>query len=417
MNLPGAIAVVLVLVLVTIANIKYVSSLSDLLGLTSLSSSSRSLNGDSAAEPLKGNALVRTAKAMGMQIPDVWRRGRELMENDCPPYVGGALQESDRFRNISLTDLENLKIALITVSYRTPKTLANSVKSWSESGLLDLVDEKIMWLNAAQPEEIALGERHGFRVMGTDNASVWKLVHKHLPAIHARMEYEPTWQERARTGQGVLEAGFPFTQVGEDGKTGIFVAPSLLLATHETDADLILFLEKDFILRPNITFTELVRSMLASLAAAAGDTPVVRLRDRDDPDRSGLPNCCTGECGTLFSNFDGCTCCWSSSMNWLKLWCMDPTENVESSTQGQVKQCYSDSGQQVHWQPPPDLGLPHGKNLTAPPINMYCFSTGHAGWSNNAALFRRHYFQALYSAGAALSNTNAGFEENMMHSG
>lgn len=62
---------------------------------------------------------------------------------------------------IDEAQLAKRRICLVTVSYKTPRSLENSVKSWARSGLLDLVDDKIMWLNAATDEERAMGRvRH-----------------------------------------------------------------------------------------------------------------------------------------------------------------------------------------------------------------------------------------------------------------
>ena len=113
--------------------------------------------------------LVRAARELGVQVPDVWKRARETKDDGCPPYIGLAHPSQDaRQRILTLDDLSKYTISLITVSYNTPRSLANGVGSWNASGLLDLVDERIMWLNAAVPEERALGARFGFRVLSAD---------------------------------------------------------------------------------------------------------------------------------------------------------------------------------------------------------------------------------------------------------
>ena len=64
-------------------------------------------------------------------------------DNDCPPYIGGALKDDFRQKRLTLDDLASTTISLITVSYRTPQSLANGVASWNASGLLELVDQKV----------------------------------------------------------------------------------------------------------------------------------------------------------------------------------------------------------------------------------------------------------------------------------
>ncbi|KAH8052100.1 hypothetical protein JL721_10981 [Aureococcus anophagefferens] len=54
--------------------------------------------------------------------------------------------------------------ALVALSYRTPATLRRSVVSWWASGLLGLVDERILLLNDPAPAEVAVGVRFGFDV-------------------------------------------------------------------------------------------------------------------------------------------------------------------------------------------------------------------------------------------------------------
>ncbi len=58
------------------------------------------------------------------------------------------------------------RIGIIAITHNTPKSLQNSLSSWNSSGLLDLVDEKFLWVNSL-PEtgEHELGRKFGFRVV------------------------------------------------------------------------------------------------------------------------------------------------------------------------------------------------------------------------------------------------------------
>lgn len=307
--------------------------------------------------------LVRAARELGIEVPDVYRRARDQGDGECPPYVGGVLSESARGRRLTLDDLASTTLSLITVSYRTPRSLANGVASWNASGLLGLVDQKVMWLNAAVDEERSLGRAHGFKVITADQADLDWIVPRHRAQITVDCEGDDSRKDQ-----------FPFTQKEADGKQAIWVAPSLLLSLHETSADVAIFLEKDYASNPALTYRDLVRQLLIGVAAILGDTPVVRLRDRDDPDRWALMNCwcvaaaarkaagvreravrvvvgvsiyaypmspmpppfpslsrvrSAGECGGGFSDF-GTTCDWTAHLNWLKMFC-DP-ENIEASS-------------------------------------------------------------------------------------
>lgn len=205
-------------------------------------------------------------------------------EQGCPPYIGGILAEADRTRRATLESLGRYTISVITVSYRTPRSLSNAVGRWAASGLLDLVDEKarrgadrrspasgwvvrargagtsavlgcmvrcaaapsptsqpraarayrpqVMFLNAALPEEKALGVAHGFKVLTAEADDLEWLVRRHHDAIFEDAGNE--WKK-----------DFPYVQVGEgDGLRALWIAPSLLLALHETASTISVFLEK-----------------------------------------------------------------------------------------------------------------------------------------------------------------------------
>lgn len=56
-------------------------------------------------------------------------------------------------------------ISLVALSYHSPLTLLNSMRTWQASGLLDLVAEKIIILNDPMPEEMAIALDFGFRIV------------------------------------------------------------------------------------------------------------------------------------------------------------------------------------------------------------------------------------------------------------
>ena len=59
---------------------------------------------------------------------------------------------------------EGTSVTLVALSYRTPATLRASMLSWRDSGLLGVVDERLLLLNDPSPAEVALGLRFGFDV-------------------------------------------------------------------------------------------------------------------------------------------------------------------------------------------------------------------------------------------------------------
>jgi hypothetical protein len=56
-------------------------------------------------------------------------------------------------------------ISLVALSYRSPMSLVNSMRTWKQSGLLDFVQEKKILLNQPLPQDIAISLEHGFDIM------------------------------------------------------------------------------------------------------------------------------------------------------------------------------------------------------------------------------------------------------------
>jgi hypothetical protein len=65
-------------------------------------------------------------------------------------------------------DVIKKKVALAAISWRAPKSLRNSMESWREGGLLDVVDERMIFLNSPTDEDRAIAEEFGFDVYTTD---------------------------------------------------------------------------------------------------------------------------------------------------------------------------------------------------------------------------------------------------------
>lgn len=61
-----------------------------------------------------------------------------------------------------------LKLALAAVSWMAPLSLRNSMESWRKSGLLDIADERMLFLNSPTDEDRAIAREYDFDVYTTD---------------------------------------------------------------------------------------------------------------------------------------------------------------------------------------------------------------------------------------------------------
>ena len=102
---------------------------------------------------------------------------------------------------ITQKDVDKLTLAIVAISYRAPLSLGNALRSWEKNGLHDIADEKVLFLNAPQPKDFELGEKYGYRIMTT------------------------------KEHHGNIMAG-----------------PALAYAVGNLTSDIVLFMEKDFVL-------------------------------------------------------------------------------------------------------------------------------------------------------------------------
>ena len=75
-------------------------------------------------------------------------------------YMCGAVPASE-------ADTIKKKVALAAVSWRAPLSLRNSMESWRAGGLLDIVDERMLFLNAPTDEDRAIAAEFDFDVYTT----------------------------------------------------------------------------------------------------------------------------------------------------------------------------------------------------------------------------------------------------------
>lgn len=120
------------------------------------------------------------------------------------------------------------KLALAVVSWRAPKSLRNSMESWRAGGLLDIADERMIFLNSPTPEDVAIARDFNFDIYTTEE---------------------------------------------RDGN--IMAGPSLAYLAGNTSSDYILFLEKDFVLSAG-SKEEMMVEMYAGITHLARGVDVYR---------------------------------------------------------------------------------------------------------------------------------------------
>jgi hypothetical protein len=353
------------------------------------------------------SSLVRTARKLGVDIPDIYKRHRKDGGgfNECPPHdmdIRGvrkaatelAKKAGNSYNTLSLASPDHSSIGMLTlglviVSFDAPETLRFTINSYKEGGMLDLFDDRVAFLNAAQQEEIDIALEAGFRVYTPDPVEVAQLLSRHR-----------NWLSQFDH----LDASklFPATRL-VNGRYATYVAPSQIMSYLEMSTDIVLFAEKDYVLKSGPQ-EQTVRSLLAAVAMLQSGTNVVRLRRIDDENRDAITDCChTGECGNSFSNFQGESCRWESQLNWLAIFC--DTDNIETRSKGRVKQCMAEN----------DEDEVQAGNVSVERMGSFCFSFDDSNWSNNVAMFGREWWITALGHGAVLTEGDNGiFELNMV---
>ena len=183
-------------------------------------------------------------------------------------------------------------IALAAISWRAPLSLRNSMASWAANGLLDIADERMIFLNSATPEDYEIAAEHGFDVYTTDEHG------------------------------GNVMAG-----------------PSLAYLVGNTSADYVLLLEKDFVLSAPRHTVE--REMWTGVQHLARGVDAYRLRGKSDFPAEGMPDCCAkteppapANC-PYHSSWKGAGT-FADHQNWLLIFC-DP--NIMDNSAGRLAMC------------------------------------------------------------------------------
>lgn len=187
------------------------------------------------------------------------------------------------------TNINDATVALVALSYRTPATLRNSMRSWRDSGLLSVVDERLLLLNDPAPSEVALGLRYGFEVLLPSDLQ--KRIGDTMPKTVKRE---------------VLTIGAAFA-----------AACAAAKSTH------VLFLEKDFAVAPGATLDVVSNELVAAVVAAKRGAAVVRLRSIQDQGCGTFRRC---QNHRNMPNWGGRTT-FERRRNWWSFYCRDFTNN------------------------------------------------------------------------------------------
>ena len=193
--------------------------------------------------------------------------------------------------NADVTEAEVVrkKLAIVVITWRAPLSLRHSLKTWSEGGLLDLVDEKMLFINSPSQEDFDIAKEYDFDVYTTEE----------------------------RNGN-------------------VMAGPALTYLVGNTSADYVLFMEKDFALNSPKATT--ARELYHGMYMLARGVDVYRLRGATDYPAEGMPDCCTPATPPTCPDHSN----WRSGgyfgdhMNWLLLWCQP---NPVESANGRLAQC------------------------------------------------------------------------------
>jgi hypothetical protein len=196
--------------------------------------------------------------------------------------------------NVDVTEAEVIrkKLALVVITWRAPLSLRNSLRSWQENGLLELVDEKMLFINSPSEEDFSIAKEYDFDIYTTDE----------------------------RNGN-------------------VMAGPALTYLVGNTSADYVLFMEKDFKLTADKATTK--RELYHGMHMMARGVDVYRLRGHTDYPAEGMPDCCTPATPPTCPYHSN----WKSGgyfgdhMNWLLLWCQP---NPVEAANGRLAQCSSE---------------------------------------------------------------------------
>ena len=142
------------------------------------------------------------------------------------------------------SDFLSKGISLVALSYRTPMSLVNSMRTWNSSGLLSVVAERLAILSDPTPAEYYASIEHGFRVLQPKDMKLAK-------------------SKQSKPNVLTIGAAFYF-------------------ALQYIQNEYLLFLESDFKMDTGLTLSEIQLQLLAAAGMLERGAEVVRLLSRKD---------------------------------------------------------------------------------------------------------------------------------------
>jgi len=167
---------------------------------------------------------------------------REISHFCGSKYLGD--HHDPKFIRTEMQKFLSRGITLVTLSYRTPMSLANSMRTWNSSGLLSLMAEKIAILNDPTPAEYFTSQDHGFKIMQP----------KDMVLAKSKM-----------AKPNVLTIGSAF-----------------YYALQYISNEYLLFLEADFKMDTSLTLDDIQSQLLAATGMLERGAEIVRLLSRKD---------------------------------------------------------------------------------------------------------------------------------------
>ena len=230
-------------------------------------------------------------------------------------------------------------IGLATVSYRRPMTLLNSLRSWHDSGLLDLMQDRLAILNDPLPAEVNMAKHFGLRTI------------------------QPDEMLRTRPNRkNVITIGVAFYE-----------------ALHRLDTDYVLFLENDFKVDPALSVEEIAGELLAATAMLDRGAQIVRLQSRKGQGCGTFKACDHESVNHLRSPVPK-----KRVRNWMSFYCKHPPNSADGRAAApHVSDCIPASSSEVKSPKRPS------SQSKQPTPEYRCFSSADSNWSLNAVLVNR----------------------------
>lgn len=263
------------------------------------------LNGQKSPTGTKLGELVSEAGKKGEEVMDALMSGSKKAASNSLwksllREAQGSTSKTNYCGNLASRDEEWKKkfleygISLVALSYRSPMSLVNSMRTWKKSGLLDMVQEKKIILNDPLPQDIAIALEHDFQIIEPNDISGVKTSKDNVVTIGAGFYYA---------------------------------------LQHSPNSEYLLFLENDFKIDTEMGREDIMSQLVAAAGMLERGAQIVRLQSRK------AKGCGTfKECGHAFrpSSHEGGL---DRKRNWYSFYC--PNYN---GTQPYVDNCLDVAG-------------------------------------------------------------------------